>query len=204
METKTNTGLGLIEDVIHRARHSTFYMSVLKKIQNMTDEDLRKKLFAGQANPVFLIHSIKSIRKGIKKGNYDWIYNYITEGEENRELIKRLEKRDVPKEIEVELVHFNKSISTRDALKELDKMGYRPATPQELLAFGAEYPEEQKKHSITALPTQEEIDNDSVFRSDGGDRRALCLYWFGAARNLRLAWLENDWPASWRFLVARK
>jgi hypothetical protein len=50
-----------------------------------------------------------------------------------------------------QLIHFNRRISTRDVLKELDKMGLRAGRIEELLAFGATFPEIQRKFFVIAL-----------------------------------------------------
>jgi len=49
------------------------------------------------------------------------------------------------------LKHFGEDLSTRYALEELDNADLRPATIEELLAFGAKYPDEQRKYPIVAL-----------------------------------------------------
>ena len=201
METQTNTGLGLIKTTIERVENQkSLFKSALKKLVNSSEKELSD--FLGRQ--FFLIHPIKSIKDAIKKVKYDWVYDYILKGEENQKLVKQLEKASVSKEVETELVHFNKSISTENALKELDRMGMRPATEVELLAFGVEYPEEQRKYPIVALPSQEQINNDSVFRDEGGIRCALCLFRHGAERRLDLVWLEGAWHGRWRFLAVRK
>lgn len=71
-------------------------------------------------------------------------------------------------ELDVALIHFNHEISSSDrAIKELDKIGYRPATIEELLSFGATYPNIQREFPILAL--------GSSCRVLGGDRRAAYL-----------------------------
>jgi undecaprenyl-diphosphatase len=49
------------------------------------------------------------------------------------------------------LFHFNRDISSEDAIAEMDKDGFRPATLAELLALGEAQPELQKQFPIIAL-----------------------------------------------------
>lgn len=98
--------------------------------------------------------------------------------------------------VAVELVHFDRSIGSGDALLELDKMGFRPATLPELLAFGEKYPDVQLQFPIVAL--------GSVWRGLRGPRRVASLWGDAGRRDLRLDWFENDWNAYCRFAVVRK
>lgn len=97
--------------------------------------------------------------------------------------------------VNVELIHFNRTIESNEALNELDKMGYRPATLPELLAFGAKYPDKQREFPIIAL--------GSVWRRLDF-RCVACLVCGGGRRGLRLRWLLNGWRADDRFAAVRK
>lgn len=84
------------------------------------------------------------LEAAVKAGKYDWVDGYISD--------KHFpSKRSGLAEIGIQLVHFNKVMSSKDILKELDEMGLRPAELSELLAFGAKYPDEQRKYPIVAL-----------------------------------------------------
>lgn len=53
--------------------------------------------------------------------------------------------------VEGQLVYFSYPVSSDEVIEEMDKKGFRPAEFQELLAFGVQHPEEQKKYYIIAL-----------------------------------------------------
>ena len=94
------------------------------------------------------------------------------------------------------LVHFNRYISTADALAELDKLGLRPATLPELLAVGAKETKLQKQFPIIAL--------GSVWQSPHGDRCVPCLGYDGSERELGLSRIGHGWIDVCRFLAVRK
>ncbi|KKU85161.1 MAG: hypothetical protein UY15_C0040G0007 [Parcubacteria group bacterium GW2011_GWA2_47_9] len=100
------------------------------------------------------------------------------------------------KNVAVELVHFNRSIESNEAIRELDRMGMRPATIEELLAFGAKYPEVQREFPILAL--------GSVWRYRSSDRYIPCLYRVGSERYLDLGWIGSGWHGICRFAAVRK
>lgn len=98
--------------------------------------------------------------------------------------------------VNIELVHFNRNIESDEALNELDKMGYRPATLPELLAFGAKHPDKQREFPIVAL--------GSVRRLLRGRRHVAYLDCGVDGRGLGLGWLEGVWGARYRFAAVRK
>ncbi len=100
-----------------------------------------------------------------------------------------------PRKIVFEYLQFNKPISSNQVFLEADKRNLRPATFEELVAFAAAYPLEQRKFPIVALSSVAQVDgNPSVaFLGQGDDGRGLDLLWAG-----------NDWFVHIRFLVARK
>lgn len=119
-----------------------------------------------------------SIEELVKLGQYDWSNSDITSGHFPTKRVGKVETN-------VEFIHFDRNISSDDALKELDKMGYRPAEAHELLAFGAKYPDVQREFPIVAL--------GSVWRGPDGDRRVVCLSEGGAGRRAGLGLFESDW-----------
>ncbi|HEY4476338.1 MAG TPA: hypothetical protein VI954_02465, partial [Candidatus Paceibacterota bacterium] len=97
----------------------------------------------------------------------------------------------------VELVQFNRYISTDEALRELDKVGMRPAELHELLAFGEKYPDVQREFPIVAL--------GSVWDDQIGYRCFVpYLHGNGLGRRLFLNWVEGDWREFYRFAAVRK
>lgn len=93
-------------------------------------------------------------------------------------------------------MHFNRNIESDTALAELDKMGLRPATLPELLAFGAKYPDKQREFPIVAL--------GSVWRDLCGDRVVAYLGCDSSKRDLYLDRLVYRWSAPFRFAAVRK
>ena len=131
-----------------------------------------------------------SLSEMITAGNYDWKNDLYTE--------KNFPIKGDGEVVMPHLHHFGRDISSENAIKELDKLGLRPATLPELLLFGANNPEEQKKYSIVAL------DPERVFHDDYGSRSVPALYYDGRRRDLYLYYWRGDWRGSWRFAVVRK
>jgi hypothetical protein len=97
-------------------------------------------------------------------------------------------------EVEYELVHLNRSIRSDDVLAEIKNRGLEPAKIEELLAFGAKYPEIQRQFPIAAL--------GSVTRVYG-QRLVSCLCRGVSKRYLNLYMGRYSWSAGWRFLAVR-
>ena len=93
------------------------------------------------------------------------------------------------------LFHFNRSISSDDAIAEMDKAGYRPCLIEDLLSLGVAYKKLQKQFPIVAL--------GSVWRNSPGTRYVPSLYWDGHGRFLYLSCSGRDWVADCRFAVVR-
>jgi hypothetical protein len=129
------------------------------------------------------------VEDAVKLGKYDWVNDDVTQ--------KNFPTKGKGKtELTLELVHFDRNISSEEALKELDRMGYRPAELMELLAFGEKYPEIQREFPIVALA--------SVWQGPRGSRSVPCLCRFGSGRGLDLIWIGDDWSGFWRFAAVRK
>ena len=92
-----------------------------------------------------------------------------------------------------ELHHFNKDITSGDVILELDKLGLRPGTLPELLAYQIANP--NSKEWVVALGTQ------FMFY---GSLRAPCLVWNGDERYLDASGVSGVWSAWGRFLFVRK
>ena len=130
-----------------------------------------------------------SLSEMISVGNYGWKNDLYTE--------KNFPIKGDGEVVMPHLHHFGRDISSENAIKELDKLGLRPATLPELLLFGANNPEEQKKYPIVAL------DPERVFRYCGR-RFVPALDCDGYERDLRLYSWGDDWGGAWRFAVVRK
>ena len=131
----------------------------------------------------------KTVESLVKAGKYDYANSDITAQHFSTQ-------RSGIVQIELHLLHFNRSISSDDVIKEMDKLGLRPAKPHELLTFGIQYPDEQRKYPIVAL--------GSVWRRFDGDRCVLGLWGDSGDRDLGLPWWDGDWRSDYRFAAVRK
>ncbi|MFA6158536.1 MAG: hypothetical protein WC763_02820 [Candidatus Paceibacterota bacterium] len=120
-------------------------------------------------------------------GRYDWVSEHINE--------KNFPPESLVLGSDPKVFHFNRYISSEDAIAEMEKKGYRPATLGDLLDYGAKNPEEQREYPIVAL--------GSVAVLDDG-RRVACLGGHGSARRLSLHGFDGDWGGHCRFLAVRK
>mgnify|MGYP001593530058 FL=1 len=98
--------------------------------------------------------------------------------------------------VDVQLVHFNRIVSTEEALKELDNQGLRAIDLHELLSIGAKYPNLQREFPIVAL--------GSVWQDRYGPRYVPYLDGLGSERDLHLSWVGDDWSELCRFAAVRK
>lgn len=125
----------------------------------------------------------------VVRGKYDWSNDNITS---DHFPANTAEEADIA----VQLVHFNRSISSDGVIVELDRMGLRPAEARELLAFGVKYPDVQREFPIIAL--------GSVWLDRYGDRRVVCLCSDSGDRRAVLGWFGRVWGACVRFAAVRK
>ena len=136
----------------------------------------------------FTVDYSLTMEQMIALGQYDWKNDNITS---ERFPVKGEGK----KEIVGELVKYGSAMSSEAVLADLDKKGFRPATIEELLAFGAAFPEFQRKFPIVALGSVAEIH---------GRRVVACLGGGDSGRGLGLIWFGGGWVAFCHFLAVRK
>ena len=98
--------------------------------------------------------------------------------------------------LDIEIIPFNRVITSADAIAELDTMGLRPAELHELLALGEQYPDLQREFPVVAL--------GSVWCDLYGFRLVAVLFGGGGLRSLGLYWFEVGWGAGCRFAAVRK
>ena len=132
----------------------------------------------------------QSLEQMIAEGNYDWKNSDIT--------AKRFPVvGNGIEQFEAKLFHFDRNTVSQDnvdAIKADDPANpWEPGKIEHLLAFGAKYPEEQRKYPVIAL--------GSVARVCGG-RSVPCLNRGGAERDL--SWWGDGWGGDCRFLAVRK
>lgn len=142
----------------------------------------------GNVYPVVVNYEM-SVEDAVKLGWYDWANDNITS---RNFQTKRMGTVDLM----VELIHFDKVISTSEALRELNKMGMRPAELHELLAFGEKHPDIQREFPVIAL--------GAVWQGSGGGRIVPCLDGDGSGRRLLLSLVVFDWSGICRFAAVRK
>ncbi|MBI2475325.1 hypothetical protein HYV69_02770 [Candidatus Uhrbacteria bacterium] len=91
--------------------------------------------------------------------------------------------------------HFNREIMSEDAIAEMDKLGYRPATHIETYSFQKARPDLQRQFWIVAL-------GSFALRGDG--KYVAVLGSDSVGRIFGDSWFGNGWLADVRFLFVRK
>ena len=99
-------------------------------------------------------------------------------------------------DVAIVLVRFDHRMKSEDVLKELERDGLRAAELPEFLAFGAKYPDVQRKFSVAGL--------GSVWQDRKGYRNVPCLYEASEGRYLDLHWWDDGWYSYTRFAATRK
>lgn len=121
-----------------------------------------------------------SLEKLIKKGKFDYVNSDITPSNFPAQPLRSSEYK---------LFHFNRSITSEDAEKEIEKEGYTTANIFELLSWK----DWNSKDIVIALGSSCML---------GGDRRVPRLRGFGE-RYLYLYWWDGEWDDGCRFLAVR-
>jgi hypothetical protein len=130
----------------------------------------------------------KNLQDMVAAGRFDWVNSDITP--------KRFPIAGTGiVEFETKVFHFDRSISSKNAVEAIKADGWEPARIEHLLAYGATYPDEQRQYPIIALGSVAKV---------GGNRRVPDLDRFGAERDLRLFWWDGVWNDYCRFLAVRK
>ncbi|HOX21370.1 MAG TPA: hypothetical protein PKZ02_00100 [Candidatus Paceibacterota bacterium] len=136
-----------------------------------------------------VVNYSKSLDQMIESGNYDWVDSDISK--------KHFPIKDQgTAELNMELVHYNKFMSSDDVIKDLDSRNLRPAILPELLAFGASYPDKQREFLIVALV--------SIWQDSHGFRHVAFLCSVGSKPRLALGVWDSGWHDNACFLVVRK
>lgn len=123
-----------------------------------------------------------SVEEAVALGKYDHVFpNEVSSKHFKTE-------RNGIAELKITLVCIEENLMTKEIPEKLDQLGYRPAELHELLAFGAKYPDVQRRFPIVALGSiwQESpiIHRSIPWICRDGDGRALGLcslqaYWCG-------------------------
>jgi hypothetical protein len=120
----------------------------------------------------------------IAAGRYDWVNPNITAERFPVEETGR-------KQFRAKLFHFDRYISSDDAVAAMKAENFTPGSHVHGLAFGATFPDEQRKYPIACLGSSARV---------GGDRRVVCLDRHGDERRLYLIDCDDGWVDGWRFL----
>ncbi len=157
------------------------------------DEEKFKQVVELVMNLICLVARVvvdygKNLHEMIVEGAYDNVNSDITA--ENFPV-----KGEGKCEREIALFHFNRYISSDDAIKEMATTGYRPATIEDLLALGKVKPDLQRQFPIVAL--------GSVWRYSDGNRYVAYLRRCDARRTLDLRYFDDDWGGCDRFAAVR-
>jgi hypothetical protein len=121
-------------------------------------------------------------------GKYDWMNDAITA--ERFPIDPSLVGEHACKVFEPK-----RNISSEAAVAMMREENFEPARHEHGLAFGAAFPNEQRKRPIACLGSSARV---------RGGRRVVCLAGGGAERGLRLGRWGGGWPGGWGFLGVRK
>jgi hypothetical protein len=159
--------------------------SLLDKFADVMAEAARKPR---ETFPVVVNYDL-SVEEAIKAGDYQAVNADITSKNFSW-------SRSGTANLEISLVRFDHRMSSEDVVRELDEEGLRAAELPEFLAFGAAYPDVQRKFSVIGL--------GSVWRDRRGYRNVPCLYTASEGRYLDLHWWDDGWYSYSRFAAIRK
>ena len=120
----------------------------------------------------------------ITAGGYDHVNRHITESS------FPVAGGDAA-ERELTLVHLGRVASTDELLHQLETLAVRSGRIEELLAFGAAYPQTQRQYPIVAVGALDEY------------RRRPFLWGSPRVRHLDLRFDEKIWGGNIRFLTVR-
>ncbi|MBI2448138.1 hypothetical protein HYV44_01060 [Candidatus Microgenomates bacterium] len=131
----------------------------------------------------------KTIAQMLKEGEYDWMNEDITD--EHFPVVGT-----EAGEGEITLFHFGKWMSSKNAIAEMAKEGYRPANATKLLALGKAQPDLQREFPIVAL--------GQTWQYPRGNLMVVCLGEDDSKRRANLGFFDGDWHGDWRFAAVRE
>jgi hypothetical protein len=124
----------------------------------------------------------RTLDQMIEAGVYDHVNRHIT-----RSSFPVARGGDAERELT--LVHLDHVASTDEVLHQLDELAVRSGRIEELLAFGAAYPEAQRQYPIVAVGALDEY------------RRRPFLWGSARVRHLDRRFDEKVWGGNIRFLT---
>lgn len=131
------------------------------------------------------IDDVQPLAQMIAAGCYDQVNRHITEADWPVQ-------RGDPAARELILVHVGHVASTGEVQQALDELGLRSGRIEELLAFGAAYPQAQRQFPVVAIGAIET-----------SYKRRPFLWGSARVRHLDLRFDEKIWSGNIRFLTVR-
>jgi len=129
-----------------------------------------------------------SFEERIKRGHYGWRNSNLTE--------KRFPvTAEQVGDWEWKIFHFDRDISSEEAIRLMKEDGYDAGQIGHILVFGEKYPEEQRKFPIIGLGSVAEVDPD---------RCVPGLWCVDGRSELFLRWFDGVWLRRCRFLGVRR
>ncbi len=125
-----------------------------------------------------------SLQAMIAAGKYDWVNDDIMA--ERFPIVGTGRKT-----FRTKLFDFGRNVSSEDSVAAMKAENFMPGDHVHGLAYGAAFPEEQRKHPIACLGSSARV---------AGDRDVVCLYGGDARRSLDLRDWDDGWNDEWRFL----
>ncbi len=134
--------------------------------------------------------SDSALGKLIKQGNFSYVNSDITEVN-FPDVSTGQAEAGISADFKV--YSFGRYISSEDAIKEMEKDGYKPANLRELIAYS--------KNGWNGTDTVVAL--GQIWRGSVGGRRVPYAWGDSGERRLDLLYFERDWSGSCRFLAVR-
>ena len=161
-----NLTLGQVEAIVNKLGGMDVVMSILRGVAEVVVTII--------PYITVLVDETKTVEELISEGKYDWSNDNITSKNFPLPEDGKIEKR------EVRLFHFEKMMTSEEAIAEMDKEGYRPATIWELLGLGRL----QREFPVIVLGSVCVVD---------GRRHVAYLYVLDGRHSLSLRWFDFGW-----------
>lgn len=190
----TDVSLGLVQGLLKEVQKRGGGDDDVRKLVTPESESLLAK-FADMIVGVVLqtfkatVDRTRTLPEMISAGKYDWVNSDITADHFPA-------VGDGKMESELVLFHFDRRISSDDAIAKIERADYEPGDIADLLALGESQPELQRQFPIVALK--------SFWQNPNGYRMVPYLGGYGTERHLRLHCFGGAWGGHDRFLARRK
>jgi hypothetical protein len=162
----------------------------VRKARGKTDDSQVGSDADSSTNYPLVVDYDRTLAEMVAAGHYGYVFDEI-----NAENFPIVGSGTV--ECEAILVNLGRPArSPKQAEWEMAKCGLRPATVEELLAFGEAYPDIQREFFVIAL--------GSIWADPNGRRHVAYLSGNASDRDLYLCGYDNKWDPDDRFLAVRK